>query len=60
MGKNIKFQKNGIDIMGYFSVPRKRAPAVIVLHEWWGLNEQIKGVVDRLSKEGFAVLGLDF
>jgi carboxymethylenebutenolidase len=59
MGKDIKFQKDGVEIMGYFSVPRKRAPAVIVLHEWWGLNEQIKGVADRLSKEGFSVLGLD-
>lgn len=28
-------------------------PVVLVNHEWWGVNPQIRGVADRLAKEGF-------
>jgi carboxymethylenebutenolidase len=33
--------------------------AVVVLHEWWGLTEQIRGVVDRLAREGFTAFAPD-
>jgi len=32
---------------------------VIVIQEWWGLNDQIKGVVERLATEGFVALAPD-
>jgi carboxymethylenebutenolidase len=31
-------------------------PAIIVIHEAWGLNEQIKGVTRRYANEGFAAI----
>ena len=31
-------------------------PAIIVIHEVWGLNEQIKGVTRRYANEGFAAI----
>ena len=34
-------------------------PAVIVLHEWWGLDAWIKDQARELSKEGYAALALD-
>lgn len=34
----------------------EKFPAVILLHEWWGLNEQIKDTARRLACEGYAVL----
>ncbi len=34
-------------------------PAVIMIHEWWGLNEHIKDQADLLAKEGYAVLAVD-
>jgi len=34
-------------------------PAVIVLHEWWGLNAQIRSVVDRFANEGFVAFAPD-
>jgi len=32
---------------------------VLVLQEWWGLNDQIKGVADRLAEQGFVALAPD-
>src|SRR5881394_946872 len=34
-------------------------PSLLVLHEMWGLNQQVRGVVDRLAQEGFVAFGLD-
>jgi carboxymethylenebutenolidase len=36
--------------------PEAQYPAIIVVHEAWGLNQQIKGVCDRYAKEGFTVI----
>jgi carboxymethylenebutenolidase len=43
---------------GYLEMPAagKTAPAVVVIQEWWGLNDQIKGVADRLAKAGYRAL----
>lgn len=35
---------------------RGPAPAVIVVHEWWGLNEQIRGTARRLAREGYVAI----
>lgn len=37
----------------------KGAPAVIVIHEWWGLNEQVRGVARRLAGDGFVAFAVD-
>ena len=44
------------DCAGYISSPKNGAPGVVVIQEWWGLNEQIKGIADRLSNNGYRVL----
>jgi carboxymethylenebutenolidase len=36
-----------------------RAPGVIVMHEWWGLNEHIQSVLERLAQAGFAAMAPD-
>ncbi len=35
------------------------APAVLLVHEWWGLNDQIKAVAAELAKEGYVALAVD-
>ncbi len=35
------------------------APAVIVIHEWWGLNDQVRGIARRLAAEGFCAFAVD-
>lgn len=36
-----------------------RAPAVILVHEWWGLTDQITATAERLAAAGFLVLAVD-
>lgn len=35
------------------------APAVILIHEWWGLNDQIKAVAAELANQGYIALAVD-
>ena len=43
---------------GFYLEPASGAssPGVVVIQEWWGLNDQIKGVASRLALEGYRVL----
>jgi len=44
---------------GYLAEPAGKGPAVIVLQEWWGLDEHIRSLCDRLATEGFYALAPD-
>ncbi|MGB3633020.1 MAG: dienelactone hydrolase family protein [Rubrobacteraceae bacterium] len=48
---------------GYLTLPEggseNKHPGVVVVHEVFGLNENIKGVADRLAGEGYAALAVD-
>ena len=60
MGETVEFQSNGNQASGYLATPSEGAgPGVIVIQEWWGLNDQIRGVCDRLAGEGFTALAPD-
>ncbi len=59
MGKMIRFKRpDGQDVDGYLAEPAhgKPAPGVVVIQEWWGLNDQIKGVADRMAAAGYRAL----
>jgi carboxymethylenebutenolidase len=46
----------------YLSLPenaRQPIPGVLVIHEWWGLNEHIMHWADRLAAQGYAALAVD-
>lgn len=45
---------------GFIALPAGGAgPAVLVLHAWWGLNDTIKSVCNRLAGEGFVAFAPD-
>jgi carboxymethylenebutenolidase len=56
----MKIQTNEYEAAAYLALPDSQpAPGVLVLHPWWGLNEDIKGVCDRLAEAGFVALAPD-
>lgn len=59
-GQNVEYPSNGRATRGYLTTPAAgRGPGVIVIQEWWGLNDQITGVADRFAQEGFTALAPD-
>lgn len=60
MGQTVTFKRpDGKDGNGYLASPASgdnKAPGVVVIQEWWGLNDQIKGVADRLAGLGYRAL----
>jgi carboxymethylenebutenolidase len=61
MGQMIHFARpDGQTVAGYLAEPAGAAaggaPGVVVIQEWWGLNEQIRGVADRLAAAGYVAL----
>jgi carboxymethylenebutenolidase len=57
MGKLVQFNRpDGGSVNGYLADADKAFGSVVVIQEWWGLNDQIRGVADRLAKAGFSAL----
>jgi carboxymethylenebutenolidase len=59
MGSTTSFTRpDGKSVQGYLAEPAdaEGAPGVVVIQEWWGLNDQIRGVADRLAAAGYAAL----
>src|SRR5262249_39567397 len=49
---------DGKDCSGFYAEPPagNKTPALVVIQEWWGLNDQIKGVAKRLAAAGYRAL----
>ena len=58
MGTSITFARpDGKQASGYLaSAGRANAPGVVVIQEWWGLQDQIKGICDRFALAGYDAL----
>jgi carboxymethylenebutenolidase len=59
MGSMVNFQRpDGQSVQGYLATPSQTeaTAAVVVIQEWWGLNDQIRGVADRFASAGFQAL----
>jgi carboxymethylenebutenolidase len=57
---DIEFPTSAGSAPGYLAVPDgERGPATIVMQEWWGLDEHIRSICDRLASEGFFALAPD-
>ncbi len=63
MGRKVEFEVEGVKVNGYIAEPSQKGPAVIVIHEWWGVDSplsNIKEITERFAREGFVAFAPDF
>ena len=54
--------KSGSDtVNGYLALPTGagKHPAIIVIHEWWGLNDWVKKQAEKYASQGYVALAVD-
>src|SRR5215467_8974001 len=60
MGSIIEFARpDGGKTKGFQAMAGQGRPGVVVIQEWWGLNDQICGVADRFARAGYNALAPD-
>ena len=59
--QTVTFISDGTEAQGYLSQPTGSGafPGVIVIQEWWGVDEHINSVADRFAEAGFVALAVD-
>ncbi|WIT13917.1 dienelactone hydrolase family protein [Paucibacter sediminis] len=60
MAQMIEFQRpDGATSQGYLAEAAAGAPALILIQEWWGLNDHIRSLAERFAAAGFTTLAPD-
>lgn len=57
----VEYRSGGDTLKAYLAVPEGEGPfpALIVIHEWWGLNDWIKQNADEFARRGYVALAID-
>jgi len=57
----VRIQRAGQNVTGFLALPRdpNRHRAIIVIHEWWGLNQWVKEKATNLAANGYVTLAMD-
>lgn len=63
VGEDVSYGSiDGAELRGYLARPvgaDANTPGLIVIHEWWGLNDNVRQATQRLAGEGFVALAVD-
>lgn len=53
--------ETGAQVKGYLAMPEGEGPfpAIVMIHEWWGLNDQVRRMARAYAGQGYAVLAVD-
>jgi dienelactone hydrolase len=62
--RSVTYQHAGVQLEGYLAHPRSRtarskSPAVLVVPEWWGVNDYVRSRADQLAELGYVALVAD-
>jgi dienelactone hydrolase len=60
--KNISYQDDGVVLEGYLAYDdsvKGKAPGVLIVHEWWGLNGYARKRAEQLAAMGYVAFALD-
>ena len=57
----VSYPSEGVTVKAYLIGPKPKGkyPAIIIVQEWWGLNDHIKDVAWRYAREGYAAIAPD-
>ena len=57
----VQYRSDSVTVRAYLASPqaKEKRPAVIVVQEWWGLNDHIKDVARRFAAEGYVAIAPD-
>ena len=57
----VRMDQDGTEVSGFLAQPVTEGnyPGIVIIHEWWGLNDQVKSMADILAREGYVVLAVD-
>ncbi len=57
----VHYPSDGVTVRAYLVTPqtREKRPAIIVVQEWWGLNDHIKDIARRFAAEGYVAIAPD-
>jgi carboxymethylenebutenolidase len=59
--ETVQFPNGTTTVSGFLATPEKpgRYPALIVIHEWWGLTDWVKEQTQKLAEQGYIALAVD-
>jgi len=60
-GKQVTYSSGNDKVQGMLYTPSGKGPfpAIIVIHEWWGLNDWVKEQASKLAEQGYVALAVD-
>ena len=60
-GKSVSYKSGDETVQGMIYTPSGKGPfpGIIVIHEWWGLNDWVKEQASKLADQGYAALAVD-
>src|SRR5436190_6117146 len=61
-GKSVSYKSGDDTVQGMLYTPEGKGPfpGIIVIHEWWGLNDWVKEQASKLADQGYVALAGDF
>ena len=60
-GKSVSYKSGDETVQAVFYKPSGKGPfpGIVVIHEWWGLNDWVKEQASKLADQGYAALAID-
>ena len=59
--RNVSYKSGDETVKGILYTPEGKGPfpGIIVIHEWWGLNDWVKEQASKLADQGYMTLAID-
>lgn len=61
LSRDVAYWNGNEQVKGYLAMPQdaENLPAVILIHEWWGLNDNMRDMAKQFAGQGYVALAVD-